>query len=214
MVKKYLLTGLILLLPVALTMMVIIFLFDFFSTPFVNIVGPLVKQFIPHLPQEFILFLSRLLALIFLCLFILFLGFITQLLIVKNLFGWGEKIIAHIPIVKTIYRVSREIFSALFSTDGKKAFKEPVMVPFPCKNRYCMGLHAGEVLPECQKKNSEPLISVFIPTAPHPISGFLVLYPKKDIHKVEMSNEETIKFIVSCGMIVPENSDKPASDEF
>lgn len=204
MIKKYLLTGLVLLLPVALTLVVIIFLFDFFTTPFVNIVGPLVKMIPYPFPPDFTLFLSRLLALIFLCIFILFLGVVARWLIVKNVLGWGNKLISHIPIVKTIYKVSKEIFSALFSTDGKKAFKESVIVPFPERPHYAIGFHAGEVAYECQEKVKEPLVSVFVPTAPHPISGFLILFPEKDVKKIDMTNEETIKFLVSCGMIVPD----------
>lgn len=216
MIKKYLWTGLVLLLPIALTLMVIIFLFDFFTTPFVNIVGPLI-QLIPYpLPAEFTLFLSRLLALIFLVVFIFLLGVIARWLIVKNLLNLGHILLSRIPIVKTVFKVSKEIFSALFSTDGKKAFKETVMVPFPEKPVQALGFHAGEVAAECQEKVKEPLLSVFVPTAPHPISGFLILFPKKDVSTVEMSNEEMIKFLVSCGMIVPEsdNTSEKSTDEF
>ncbi len=219
-VKKYLLTGLILLLPVALTLVVIIFLFDFFTTPFINIVGPLValiQNSLPFsLPAGFTLFLSRLFSLIFLCIFILLLGIVTQWFIVRNVLKLTQFIISHIPIAKTIYKVSRDIFGALFSMDGKKAFKEPVMVPFPHRPNFALGFHAGEVADEIQRKIKTPLVSVFVPTAPHPISGFLFLVPEQDVYKVEMTNEEVIKFLVSCGMIVPEaeQSLEKGSDDF
>ena len=76
------------------------------------------------------------------------------------------------------------------------------------------GLHreAGEVAEECQEKVGIPLTTVFAPTAPHPISGFLFMLPTKDVLSVDMNNEETIKFLVSCGMILPE-SEKTESDE-
>ncbi len=206
--KKYLLTGFIILFPLVLTLMVIIFLFDLFTTPFVNIVGPIVAAIqakLPFvLPEGLTLFLSRLFSLIFLCIFILVLGVVTRWLLVKNLIGWTNRLISKIPFIKTVYKVSSDVFAALFSTDGKKAFKRPVMMPFPCRPNFCLGFQAGEVAEECQEKVKTPLLSVFVPTAPHPISGFLFLVPEKDVYGIDMTNEEVVKFLVSCGMIVPE----------
>ena len=216
--KKYLITGLIILLPVALTLMIIFFLFDLFTEPFISIVGPLMELIQAKLPFTipggFTLFLSRLLSLIFLCIFIFFLGFVTQLFIVKHLIGWGNQLMYKIPFIRTVYRVSRDVFSALFSPEGKKAFKRPVMIPFPHKPNYCIGFLAGEVAQECQEKINEPLASVFTPTAPHPISGFLFLVPKNDLKEIDMNNEKAVKFLVSCGMIVPESETKDHDDFF
>lgn len=214
--RKQLLTGLIILLPVALTFMVILFLFDLFTEPFFNIVGPLVehlrKAFHIRLPHELVVFLSRLFSLIFLCIFILVLGFFTQLFLVKTLIRWGNQLLFRIPFINTVYQVSRDVFSALFSTDGEKAFKRPVMIPFPCKPNYALGFEAGAVAQECQEKTNTPLMTVFTPSAPHPISGFLFLIPKKDVHPVDLTNEEVVKFLVSCGMVLPE-SDNKETDE-
>jgi uncharacterized membrane protein len=215
--KKYLLTGLIILLPVALTLMVIFFLFDLFTEPFVNIVGPLVdliqKKADVALPHGLTLFISRVFSLIFLCIFIFFLGMVTQLFLVKVLIHWGNQILFRIPFIKTVYKVSRDIFAALFSSEGKKAFKRPVMVPFPSKPNHCLGFEAGEVAEECREKVDIPLVSVFVPTAPHPISGFLFLIPQKDVLSIDMTNEEVVKFLVSCGMILPETGTKGSEDE-
>ena len=90
--KKQLLTGLVILLPVALTLMVIVFLFDLFTAPFVDLVGPLVEMIPYQLPHGFVLFLSRILSLVLLCIFILILGVITQLFMVKILINWGNQI--------------------------------------------------------------------------------------------------------------------------
>lgn len=214
--KKHLITGLIILLPVALTLMIIFFLFDFFTEPFVTIVGPLVDLLQAKLnivlPQELILFISRLLSLIFLCIFIFFLGVVTQLFLVKVIIKWANLLLFRIPFIKTVYKVSRDIFAALFSSEGKKAFKRPVMIPFPSKPNHCLGFEAGEVAEECREKVKTPLVSVFVPTAPHPISGFLFLIPETDVQNIDMTNEQVVKFLVSCGMILPE-SDTRSDDE-
>jgi len=213
--KKHLITGLIILLPIALTLMIIVFLFDFFTEPFVNIVGPLVNLFQKKadviLPHGLTLFLSRLLSLIFLCIFIFLLGVVTQLFLVKVIIKWANHVLFRIPFIKTVYKTSRDIFAALFSSEGKKAFKNPVMIPFPSKPNHCLGFEAGEVAQEISEKIKTPLTSVFVPTAPHPISGFLFLVPKSDVYRIDMTNEEVVKFLVSCGMIVP-GSDDPKGE--
>jgi uncharacterized membrane protein len=215
--KKQLITGLVILLPIAFTLMIIIFLFDFFTEPFINVVGPLVKliqqQLHVALPQGIVLFLSRLFSLIFLCIFIFFLGLFTQLFLIKTLIGWGNQILFKIPLINTVYKASRDIFSALFSADGKKAFKRPVMIPFPDKPSYCFGFEAGDVAEEIQAKVKTPLLTVFTPTAPHPISGFLFFVPKDDARSVDMSNEEVVKFLVSCGMILPKSDAEKANEK-
>ena len=215
--KKQLATGLVILLPVALTFMVILFLFDLFTEPFVSLVGPLVELLKEkgqlHLPHGITLFLSRLLSLIFLCIFIFLLGVFTQLFLVKVLIKWGNLVLFRIPFIKTVYKVSRDIFAALFSSEGKKAFKRPVMIPFPSRPNHCLGFEAGEVAEECRQKIKTPLTSVFVPTAPHPISGFLFLIPNKDVQEIDMTNEEVVKFLVSCGMILPESDTPGSADE-
>lgn len=216
--KKTLFTGFIILLPLILTLMIILFLFDFFTEPFINLVGPLVhliqKQLSFTLPEGFTLFLSRLLSLIFLCIFIFLLGIVTQWFLVRTLIHWADRVLFRIPFIRTIYRLTREVFGALFSTDGKKAFKRPVMVPFPSRPGYSLGFIAGEVAEECQQKVKTPLVSVFAPTAPHPISGFLFLLPEKDVKEIDMSNEEVVKFLVSCGMILPKSETRDDEHPF
>jgi uncharacterized membrane protein len=218
MIKKYLLTGLVILLPSALTLIVIIFLFNFFTTPLVNVIKPLImiveerSGFI--LPEWTLPFFARVFSLIFLAVFIFLLGVITQLFLVKTVIGWMNLLINKIPFIKTVYQVSVDIFSALFSLEGKKAFKYPVMIPFPSLPNYAIGFVSGEIAKEIQEKMKEPLVPVFSPTAPHPISGFLFLIPEKDVKKIDMNNEAIVKFLFSCGTVLPETEVKDFDDYF
>ena len=203
--KKYFLTGLIILMPIALTLVIILFLIDFFTTPFISIVSNILNYLQTSLhfeiPSTLTLPITRILALILLFLFILLLGALTRSFIIKKLLEYGAKLLSRIPIIKTVYKVSKDIFSALFSSDGKKLFKYSVILPFPFSPSYALGFHSGEVAEEIQKKVKEPLLSIFMPTSPHPISGFLFFVPEKDAKKIAMSTEDSVKFLVSCGMI-------------
>lgn len=204
--KKYLITGLVILMPAVLTLFIIAFLFNFFTTPFVQIVEPILMRLPFNIPSGFALFISRVFALILLIVFIFFLGALVRWFLGRHLVAFTNKILYKIPFISTVYKVSRDVISALFSSDGKKAFKYPVLIPFPHKPTFALGFKAGEVAKECQDKVETRLVSVFMPTAPHPISGFLFLIPKEDAHRLEMTNEEAFKFLVSCGMIHPEGT--------
>jgi uncharacterized membrane protein len=206
--KKYFFTGLIILLPVVLTIMIFIFLFHFFTAPlapFVNLLLDLIQSRLSlSLPEGVQIFLAQLIALFFLVIFIFFLGIIARWFLVRNFFQGLQHLLSRIPLIKTVYRVSREVFSALFSEEGKKAFKNPVLIPFPDKPNYSVGVRVGEVPAICQSQVKEPLVAVFTPTAPHPISGYLLFVSKNDALSIDITNEEMIKFLVSCGMILPD----------
>jgi uncharacterized membrane protein len=202
-VKKSFITGLVILLPAALTFAIAIFLFNLFTRPF----GPIVRILLDKLPfslgHDSTLILSRLIALILLCLFILLLGMIAQHFLFRTVANITNYILFRIPVVNTIYKTSRDILSAVFSTDGKQGFKEAVAIPFPCLPHLAVGLSSGDAPVECIEKAGENLVSVFAPTAPHPISGFLFLVPEKDVQTLEMTKEDVIKFLLSCGAIHP-----------
>lgn len=210
--KKYLFTGMIILLPVALTVTLFVFIFDFFTTPFVPFVILRLDQFETALslsvPQGLNIFLARLIALIFLVVFTLLLGVVARWIIVRNIIEWTHSILAKIPFIKTVFKISRDVFSAIFLQDGRKAFHYPVMIPFPDYPNRCLGFVVGDVPRECQQKAAIPLVAVFAPTSPHPISGFLYLVGQKDVYSLDMTNEDALKFLVSCGMIVPEKYDR------
>ena len=122
--KKYLITGLIILMPMVLTIFVIKFLFDFFTTPFASVVSqlvPLLAEKLPFpLPGGLTLFISRVFSLLFTCALIFILGIFGRWFFVKTFFKWFNLAMAKIPIVNSVYKISREVISALFATDGKK----------------------------------------------------------------------------------------------
>lgn len=205
--KKYLLAGLITLLPLALTIMIVVFLFDFFATPFLPLVKLAVSKVPFSLPPGVTLFISRLIALVLLCLLTLLLGFIARQFFLNGILRAANKILYRIPFIRTVYKVSRDVFSAIFLPNEKGGFKEPIVTPFPSAPYFAIGFRTGQAPQECEEKLGVPLVSVFAPTAPHPISGFLFLVPKKNIQSVDMTKEDAFKFLVSCGVILPKSHD-------
>lgn len=207
--KKSFLTGLAILMPVALTIMIFAFLIDLFTAPFLDFVTSILKQ---HQGEhavlkspELVTIFARIIILIILVIFMFLIGWFTRWYFIRTGLAIANRIITKIPFIKSIYNVSKDIFSALFSTaEGKKAFKYPVLFPFPSLESYVIGFKSGEVPELFEKKLNQKLECVFIPTAPHPISGYLMLMPAEYVHKIDMTNEEAVKYTVSCGVIIPE----------
>ena len=210
--RKNLFSGLIILLPVAITFWFFRFFIDILTDPFVlQVQNTLLFISNNHYSlsshPNLLLVISRTIILIFLFGLVVLLGYLGK----KIIFNWIEKrfllLIYKIPLVNSIYRACKDIISSVFSED-KKMFNRVVAVPFPSKESRTLGLIAGVAPEEIQAKlpkspTGAPMKVVFIPTSPHPSSGFLLLTHEDEITSLDMSLEDAFKFLISCGIFVP-----------
>ncbi len=203
--KRYFFTGLIILLPLALTLWLFWYLLDLFTAPFLPFLLQKFSLHYPSIPFDFIIFLSRLTILFLLTLFTFFLGIIARWFFIRSLIQLTQKIFSKLPVIRTVYRVSKDIISAFFSEKKAKAFRNPIIIPFPEENTHSIGFETGVVPFCCQEKIKDPLKTVFVPTAPHPISGYLLMVPEKNLKNLSMTNEEALKFTISCGLVTSTN---------
>ncbi len=201
MIKKYFVTGLVILLPLAVTIAIIIFVVNFLTKPFMESVSHLLLHY--GFSSQFILYSSKVLILVALFGFTVMLGMVTRWFFIKSLFRLGDKILHRIPLVNTVYKTSQDIIKTLFVSD-RSSFKQVVMVEFPRAGIYALGLVARESPPSCSSKAGVNLISVLIPTTPNPTTGFLLMMKAEELHFIDMKPEDAIKYIVSCGVIIPE----------
>lgn len=210
--KKYFFTGFITLLPIILTIVIVVWLFNLFTAPFSGITEMIILAYEKKLGlslenhSELVMFLSRVFALFFLLILILLLGVCGQRFLLSFFLKIMDRIFSKIPFVRTIYRLSHDITKAVFS-DTKKTFKETVLLPFPHSDALAIGFVTGES-PSVFNQNNIPKtdLAVFVPTAPHPMSGFVLLTPKKLARPVDVSIEDAFKFLISCGVIHPGES--------
>lgn len=206
--KKYFFTGLVTLLPVAVTIWVFTFIVHLLTTPFMGIMMSLLKRlpnYGPLTSEQGVRTISEILILIFLFLFIFFLGLIARRFFFHSLIKFGDRILDRIPLVNKVYKTSKEIVQSLFANKGQ-ALKQVVLLPFPNKDSYCIGLIASSSPKTCSEKTEKELLSVFIPTTPNPTTGFLVMIPKEELIYLEMTSEQAIKYVVSCAVIQPGKS--------
>jgi len=218
--KKHFITGLVLLLPLTVTVLVLGFLIRLLTQPFFGLVSNFLAQlnivnkgFLFLSPEQVIKYFSQFLILITLFLFTICLGMITRWFFINALLRLGDKILHRIPIVNTVYKTTQEIIKTLFVSD-KNTFKKVVLAPYPTATSYMIGLVAREAPPQCSKAVNDELISVLIPTTPNPTTGFLIMYRKNELVYLDMKPEDAIKCIVSCGVIHPGTvPPKPANKE-
>ncbi|MCB1084867.1 MAG: DUF502 domain-containing protein [Chlamydiia bacterium] len=213
--KKYFITGMVILLPLAVTIAIVVFIVNFLTKPFIGMVADFLKKngfvnkgFLFLTPEQVILYGSKLLILICLFIFTLLLGLIARWFFFKALIGLSDKVLHRIPLVNKVYMTTQEIIKTIFVTD-KNSFKQVVMVPFPKDGAYVIGLVSRESPKMCSEKAGGELLSVFVPTTPNPTSGYLLMYKKEEIIPLDLRPEQAIKYIVSCGVITPEHPIAP-----
>ncbi|MEK6777919.1 MAG: DUF502 domain-containing protein [bacterium] len=188
--KTYLITGLLVLLPLALTFWILNALLRSMEA----LIGDPIQRYLDiYIPGMGIILL--------LCL-ILLVGIFARNLIGKKLGRIGERILKKIPLVSNIYSSFKQLINTIFM-QGKGNFRGVVLVEFPRKGVYSLGFITGTALGEVQRLTQEKVVNVFVPTTPNPTSGFFMLIPEQDIIFLKMTVEEGLKMIISGGMVTP-----------
>lgn len=209
--KKHFITGLVILLPLVVTIAVVIFLVNFLTQPFVGIVsGALAKLnivnhgFLFLSPEKLLVYSSKFIILILLFACTVLLGIVARWFFINTLFRLGDRILHRIPVVNTVYKTTQDIINTLFVSD-KNSFKQVVMVPFPRADVFVLGLIARDSPKICSQAAGNDLVSVFVPTTPNPTTGFLLMFKHADLIPIDMKPEDAVKYIVSCGVIIPDS---------
>ena len=198
LLKKYMITGLLVWLPVAVTIWIIS-----------SIVGA-TDQIINLLPQKWRLetYLGLkvpgqgfLIAIVVL--------FVTGVLAAnvlgrKILEGW-DSLLGRIPVVKSIYSSVKKVSESLLS-DNSRSFKTPVLVPFPQPNIWTIAFVSGSVPQSVSNVLPEPTdyVSVYVPTTPNPTGGYYIMVRQSDIRELDMTADEALKYVISLGMVMPD----------
>ncbi len=200
-------TGLALLLPIALTIFIVIFLLNLLTKPFQGTIESVLHHYdLLDQPiwffsgQDILHFSSKILALITLFCVILLIGFLARIIFLKYLLNFGDDILHRIPMVNKIYKALQEVTRTVLSPNST-TFSHVVVAPFPAPNNYSIGLVTKKELPEGSDEEKKEWVSVFIPGTPNPTFGFMMMYRPDQLIYLDMTVEEAIKFVVSCGMI-------------
>ncbi len=180
--------GVVVLVPVVITLWVLNILF----TAVDGIISPIFDRILgQHIPG---------LGFVTMLILILIVGAISRNLIGRSLFGIFERVIASIPLARTIYSAMKDLIGA-FRMGGKgKSFRQVVMLEYPRAGLFTIGFITNELVITGDKTPGQ-MISVYIPNPPNPTSGMMILVPREDVRILEMSVEEGLKLVLSGGIV-------------
>ena len=196
--RRDFLTGLVVLIPIVLTVYLVWSVITFIDKVIIPIIPPkynpleLFEIYIPGLGVILFLIVTT------------FIGSLASGFIGRQTINLGEKILLRTPIVSTVYNSIKQIIQAVFKPDGTN-FKQPCLVEYPKKGVWAVAFISTETFGEIKEKiNQGSLVTVFLPTTPNPTSGFMLFVPKDDIIILDMSVEDAAKLIISAGLVMPE----------
>ena len=195
LIKRYLITGLLIWVPLVITLWVLN-----------TVVGTMDKTLL-LLPSQFqpkallgvdIPGMGMLLTL----LIVLVTGLMAANFIGQRLVRWWEGLLRRIPFFNSIYGSVKQVSDTLLSSSGQ-AFRQAVLVQYPSPGSWSIGFVTGDAPPVVRQAESSIGVSVFIPTAPNPTAGFVLLVPSEAIKPLNLSVDDALKYIVSMGVVAP-----------
>ncbi len=191
--RKYFISGLIIFLPLALTINLLILTFNVAD-------GWLGRYIEPYFSREFG-FYFRGISILICILFILLIGFFASNFLGRRLVPFFEGLLLRIPVFKQIYPAFKEMSMFIFSAHEKLSYQRVVLVEYPRKGLFSYGFLTSDAHEKISKVASAELCYVLIPTTPTPLSGFTILVPKRELIYPDITIEEALKIIVSGGIV-------------
>ena len=211
--KKYLLAGLLVWLPLAVTIWVLHSVLGLLDGLFAGALSA--SQAV--LPQAAHSTLESLKQIPGLGVIVMVIGLLITGVFATNIAGqWaltqGSRLLNKIPIVKSIYSSVKQVSDTLFSSSGN-AFREAVLVQYPRQGAWTIAFVTGRPGGETATHLPGDYISIYVPTTPNPTSGFFLMVPRSDVIALAMSVDEALKYVISMGVVAPTAAQEPTPNQ-
>ena len=197
--RGYFLAGLLVFLPVAITLWFIGWVVDLLDS--VLAVLPVGAH-----PNSYLPFPIPKLGAVVTLLLILFLGILTRGVATRRFLGAWESVFARIPVFRGIYTAVQKLVQTFFGQSH--AQRQVVMIEYPRTGVFTVGFAMGRAWSHLEDKKNAQLVNVFVPTTPNPTAGFFLLVPINEVTPLNMTMEEALKLITSSGLITPDDKNK------
>jgi uncharacterized membrane protein len=193
--RKYLMTGLLVWVPLAITIWVLS-----------SIVGGMdgLLQILPPTwrPDALIGFHIPGFGVLLALFIVIGTGFLTANFLGKQVLIWWDMLLNRIPVVRSIYSSVKQVSDTLLSDSGN-AFKTALLVQYPRAGVWTVAFQTGTPAADILAQLDGEHVSVFVPTTPNPTSGFFLIVPKSETKPLAMSVDEALKYVVSMGVVAP-----------
>ncbi len=194
--KRYLIAGLLVWVPLGVTVMVIKLLVGMMDQTLLLLPEP-------YRPDNLLGFHIPGLGVVLTTIIVLVTGMVVANLFGRKLVKLWESVLAQIPLVRTIYTGVKQILETVFSSNDQ-SFRKVLLVEYPRPGLWTLAFQSSTTAGEAQTKTGRKVVNVFIPTTPNPTSGFFIMVPSDDVVELDMSVDDGLKMIISAGVVVPE----------
>ena len=191
--RKYFISGLVVFLPLALTVYLLFLAIGVADTFF----GKFFSQF--GLELNHIRGLGMILGIYI----IILIGFFTTNFLGRKIHNFFERVMLKLPFFKQVYPALKEMAVFFFMRERMSSFKQVVLVEYPRKGIYAVGFLTNNSSGEFCDLTHKELCSIFVPSSPSPLTGFTVMVPQKEVIYTKINIEDAFKFIVSGGVVNP-----------
>lgn len=202
--RNYFLAGVLVTAPIGITIYVSWSIISWVDEVVARVLPP------PYNPSGYLPYDIPGVGLIMLVITLTLIGFLTANFLGRVIVRFGERVVARMPVINSLYGAVKQIFEAVLSSSSA-SFNEVVLVEYPRREMWTLGLVIGEAHGELQRSVTEKLYNVYLPTTPNPTSGYLVFLPRSQMIHLDMSVEDCMKMIVSGGIVTPPHGPKPLS---
>ena len=144
---------------------------------------------------------------------ILLIGLMARNIVGRWLLEFGEGTLSRIPLAGSVYKTLKQLLET-FLRDNSKRFRRVVLVEYPREGLFSVGFVTGLVGPSLQAELDQPLLSVFIPRAPNPTTGWYTLVPESSVRNLNISVEDAFRTIISAGIVNPDEQEPPMNRSF
>lgn len=194
-IRRYLLAGLLVWLPLGATILIFRFL--------LNLMDRMLFLLPPaYRPEQFLGFQVPGLGLMLTIALLLVTGIFAANLIGRRLVQIYERVLGRIPFVRSVYGAVKS-FAEVVLSGSSTSFKKVVLIEYPRTGLYSVAFQTSEDAEEIQERTGEVVVTVFLPTTPNPTSGYMLFVPRSQAVELDMGVEEALKLIVSLGVVVP-----------
>jgi len=180
-------TGLLVLMPLMATIDILRWFFDFIDRA--------VRNYLPHLPIDF-WGLGILISMVV----VLMTGLLTHNYVGRWVIAWADRTVRKAPLVGGIYGGIKKFLETIFNPANNQ-FKQAVLVEFPGEGFHSIGFVTGKPDPVLQQHFKKPMMNIFIPLVPNPISGYYVLVPEESVTPLDLTVQEALRIAISMGIV-------------
>lgn len=195
--KKYFITGLLVLVPLFITAWVL-----------VSLIGVMDQSLLllPHQwrPRTLIGLDIPGIGAVLTLIIILITGIIATNIFGQRIIAWWELLFTRVPVVKSIYSSVKQVSDTILS-DSSNAFRQAVLVQFPHSEAWTVAFITGDPSDQVSQHLDGDFVSVYVPTTPNPTSGYFIMLPKSKVKYLDMSVDAALKYIISMGTVAPKS---------